>query len=350
MVVLPPLNLLTADMRYLGISLFAVIFLLMFCTQNAFAVLVKRSQMLMGTLVFVTAVAPDEAVAQKAVTAGLAEIRRLEQLLSTWIPTSELSRVNAAAGHHPVKVSPETMEVLARSLQMADLTEGRFNIVIGPAVEAWNVSKEGRVPSQRELEAIRSLLDLSDMKLDHDANSVSLKRVGMRIDVGGIGKGYAADRAAVVMEASGATAGVVAISGDIETFGRMPDGQRFVFGIQHPRKEQGELLGRIELENEAVSTAGDYQRFIEVDGVRYHHILDPDTLQPARLSQSVTVIAKEGVVADGLDTGIFVMGPIRGMKLIERLMGVEGVIVDSKGKVLVSSGLKNRLQMENVSP
>ena len=350
MVVLPPLNLLTIDMRNSGYSLLVVILLLVFCTQNASAVLVKRSQMLMGTLVFVTAVAPDEAVAQKAVTAGLAEIKRLEQLLSTWISTSELSRVNAAAGNHPVNVSPETMEVLARSLQMADLTEGRFNIVIGPAVEAWNVSKEGRVPSQEELDAIRPLLNLSDMKLDHDANSVSLKRVGMRIDVGGIGKGYAADRAAVVMAASGATAGVVAISGDIETFGRMPDGQRFVFGIQHPRKEQGELLGRIELENEAVSTAGDYQRFIEVNGVRYHHILDPITLQPARLAQSVTVIAKEGVVADGLDTGIFVMGPISGMKLIERLMGVEGVIVDSNGKVLVSSGLKSRLQVEISSP
>jgi thiamine biosynthesis lipoprotein len=172
----------------------------------------------------------------------------------------------------------------------------------------------------------------------------------MQIDIGGIGKGYAADRAAVVMEASGATAGVVAISGDIETFGRMPDNQRFVFGIQHPRKERGQLLARIELENEAVSTAGDYQRFIEVEGVRYHHILDPITLQPSRLSQSVTVIAKEGVVADGLDTGIFVMGPEKGMALIEGLLGVEGVVVDSAGKVLVSSGLRGRLQLEDYEP
>ena len=337
-------------MRHSGFSLCTVVLLLMFCTQNASAVLVKRSQMLMGTLVFVTAVAPEEAVAQKAVAAGLAEIKRLEKLLSTWIPTSELSRVNAAAGEHPVKVSPETLEVLARSLQMADLTEGKFNILVGPAVKAWNVSKEGRIPSQRELEAIRPLLDLRDMKLDYHTHTVSLARVGMQIDVGGIGKGYAADRAVVVMESTGATAGVVAISGDIETFGRMPDGQRFLFGIQHPRKEQGELLAQIELENEAVSTAGDYQRFFEIDGVRYHHILDPDTLQPSRLSQSVTVIAKEGVAADGLDTGIFVMGPIEGMKLIEQLMGVEGVIVDSNGKVSVSSGLKDRLQMENMSP
>ena len=309
-------------------------------------VLIKRSQMLMGTLVEVTAVAPEKAGAQKAATAALTEIKRLENLLSTWIPTSELSRVNAAAGRNSIKVGAETMEVLERSLEMADLTEGAFNIAVGPAVNAWNVSREGRIPSQEELEALRPLIDLSKLKLDSVARTVSLAEEGMQIDIGGIGKGYAADRAVVVMEATGATAGVVAISGDIETFGRMPDDQRFVFGIQHPRKEQGQLLGRIELENEAVSTAGDYQRYFEVDGVRYHHILDPKTLQPSRVSQSVTIIAKEGVVADGLDTGIFVMGPEKGMALIESLLGVEGVIVDEKGDIKVSSGLQGRLQME----
>ena len=145
----------------------------------------------------------------------------------------------------------------------------------------------------------------------------------MRVDIGGIGKGYAADLAADVMTQAGATAGVVAISGDIKTFGRMPDGERFVFGIQHPRQE-GTLLGQLKLEDEAVSTAGDYQRYFMKDGIRYHHILDPQTLQPARASQSVTVVAKEGVIADGLDTGIFVMGPEKGMALIESLDGVEG--------------------------
>ncbi len=313
-------------------------------------VLIKRSQMLMGTLVEVTAVAPDKPAAQKATSAALAEIKRLEKLLSTWIPDSELSRINAAAGRDPVKVSPESMEVIERSLEMADLTEGAFNIVIGPAVNAWDVSTEGRIPSLKELNALRPLIDLSQLKLDHKARTVYLAREGMQIDIGGIGKGYAADRAAVVMKATGASAGVVAIAGDIETFGRMPDNQRFVFGIQHPRKEQGELLARIELENEAVSTAGDYQRFFEVEGVRYHHILDPTTLQPSRSSQSVTVIAKEGVVADGLDTGIFVMGAEKGMALIERLFGVEGVVVDSFGKVFVSSGLKGRLQLEDSKP
>ena len=148
------------------------------------------------------------------------------------------------------------------------------------------------------------------------------------------------------MQAAGASAGVVAISGDIKTFGRLPDGQRFRFGIQHPRKEQGELIASLALENEAVSTAGDYQRFFIKDGIRYHHILDPTTLQPARLSQSVTIVAPEGTMADGLDTGIFVMGFDKGLALIERLPGVEGLIIGRDGEIFVSSGLQGRLEFE----
>lgn len=308
--------------------------------------LVKRSQMLMGTVVFVTAVGADEKIAQRAVKAGLDEIRRLEELLSTWISISELSQVNAAAGRKSIQVSQETFEVLTRSLEVAKLTQGGFNIALGPAVNAWDVSGEGHVPSQEKLEALRPQIELSNVQLDETTRSVWLRRPGMSIDVGGIGKGYAADLAARVMRTAGATAGVVALSGDIKTFGRMPDTQRFVFGIQHPRKEQGQVLGRIELEDEAVSTAGDYQRYFMKDGVRFHHILDPKTLHPAQGCQSVTVIAKDGVMADGLDTGIFVMGPDKGMALIESLPDVEGVIVDREGTVLVSSGLKNRLSLE----
>ena len=309
---------------------------------------VKRSQYLMGTIVFVTGVAPDDATAHRAVDAGLKEIRRLEELLSTWIPDSELSQVNAAAGQQPVPVSKETMVLLKQSLEMDRLTTGGFNIAIGPAVAAWNVSDEGRVPTLHEINAIRPLIDIGNLKLNLQSGTVFLTRSDMQVDVGGIGKGFAADLAAEVMIAAGATAGVVAISGDIKTFGRMPDGQQFVFGIQHPRLEQSNVLATIELEDEAVSTAGDYQRYFEQDGVRYHHILDPQTLQPARSTQSVTVIASQGVMADGLDTGIFVMGPEKGMALIERLPEVEGVIVDAEGNVTISSGLKSRLQVEGL--
>lgn len=304
--------------------------------------LVKRGQMHMGTLVFLTAVATEEHTAHRAIEKGFAEIHRLEEMLSTWIPESELSRVNSSAGRMAIEVSPETLEVLEQSLEMDRLTEGGFNIAIGPAVETWNVSREGRIPTREELDSIRPLIHLDNLHFNKPDRKVFLKVPGMRVDIGGIGKGYAADLAANVMKQVGATAGVVAISGDIKTFGRMPDGERFVFGIQHPRQE-GALLGQLELEDEAVSTAGDYQRYFMKDGIRYHHILDPNTLQPARVSQSVTVVAKKGVMADGLDTGIFVMGPEKGMALIESLDGVEGVIVGKDGEVFISSGLKGRL-------
>ena len=311
--------------------------------------MIKRAQMHMGTLVTITATASSEAVAQQAVAAGFREIHRLEEILSTWIPASDLSRVNAAAGREPVRVAPEAFLLIERSLEMAALTEGGFNIAVGPAVEAWSVTERAHIPAADELAGLKPLVDLGQVRLDEQAGTVFLARPGMRIDVGGIGKGFAADRAAASMQEAGATAGVVALSGDIKTFGRMPAGERFRFGIQHPRKE-GAILASLELENEAISTAGDYERYFERDGVRYHHILDPRTLQPARQCRSVTVIATEGTVADGLDTGIFVMGPDRGMALVERLPDVEAVIVDDAGKVLVSSGLKSRLRIEDAAP
>ena len=306
--------------------------------------IVTRAQMQMGTLVKITAVARSESAAQAAATAGFAEIRRLEELLSTWIPTSELSRVNASAGVMPVHVSPETLTVVQRAMQAAEMTGGGFNIAIGPAVDVWRVTEGQRIPTESELESLRPLVDLQAVHVDVQARTIFLEKAGMRIDVGGIGKGYAADQAVDALRRAGAVAGVVALSGDIKTFGRLPGGKMFPVGIQHPR-EDGAVLAWIDLKDEAISTAGDYERFFERDGVRYHHILDPRTLQPARSCQSVTVIAREGIWADGLDTGIFVMGPEKGMELVEQLPDVEAIIVDAEGRLLVSSGLKQRIRL-----
>ena len=305
---------------------------------------VTRAQMQMGTLVKITAVARSESIAQAAATAGFAEIRRLEELLSTWIPTSELSRVNTSAGVMPVHVSPETLTVVQRAIQVAEMTDGGFNIAIGPAVDAWNVIEGQRIPTESELDALRPLVDLQAVHADEREQTIFLEKPGMRIDVGGIGKGYAADQAIEALRKAGAVAGVVALSGDIKTFGRLPGGKMFPVGIQHPR-EDGSVLAWIDLQDEAISTAGDYERFFERDGVRYHHILDPRTLQPARSCQSVTVIAREGIWADGLDTGIFVMGAELGMQLVEALPDVEAIIVDAEGRLLVSSGLKQRIRL-----
>ena len=312
-------------------------------SRTAHTVVAKRVQFHMGTLVAITAVAATEDIAQGAINAGFREIKRLEQLLSTWRPDSELSQVNQAAGQSPVKVSHETLELVRRSLEIAHITDGGFNIAVGPAVETWSVTERQYVPSEDELQQLKPLVDWTRIQIDETAQTIFLPRKGMRIDVGGIGKGYAADRAAIELKKAGASGGVVALSGDIKTFGGLPDGAGFPVGIKHPRRD-GAVLATLELQDEAISTAGDYERFFERDGVRYHHILDPQSLRPARDCQSVTVVAKEGTLADGLDTGIFVLGPQRGMELVERLPGVEAVIVDRAGHVTVSSGLRGRLQ------
>jgi thiamine biosynthesis lipoprotein len=306
-------------------------------------VVVKRTQMHMGTLVSITVMASDEATAHAAATAGFREIKRLEQLLSTWIATSELSRVNQAAGKQAVVVGHETLELVRRSLEMARLTEGGFNIALGPAIEAWSVTERQRIPGPAELQALKPLVDWASIQVRENESSIFLPREGMRIDVGGIGKGYAADRAAEELKKAGALGGVVALAGDIKTFGNLPDRSGFPVGIRHPRQD-GALVGIIDLQDEAISTAGDYERYFEQDGVRYHHILDPVSLEPAPKCQSVTIVAKEGIVADGLDTGIFVMGPERGMELVERLPDVEAVIIDGQGRMTVSSGLRERLR------
>lgn len=306
-------------------------------------VVVKRAQMHMGTLVSITAVASDKETGRKAIQAGFDEIKRLERMLSTWVASSELSQVNAEAGRHPVRVSRETFEIVAKSLEVARLTDGGFNIAVGPAVELWSVTERQFVPNNRELEELKDLVDWTSIQLNPDERSIFLSRRGMKIDVGGIGKGYAADRAAMEMKRTGAQGGIVALAGDIKAFGALPNAEGFPVGIKHPRQE-GALIAEIDLRDEAISTAGDYERFFERDGIRYHHILDPKTLQPARTCQSVTVIGREGTLVDGLDTGIFVLGPERGMALVERLPGVEAVIVDDQGRLTVSSGLRTRLR------
>jgi thiamine biosynthesis lipoprotein len=311
--------------------------------KAATAVTAKRAQVLMGTMVELTAVAPNETLAQAALTAGVQEIRRIEALISTWIETSELSRVNHAAGREPVGVSDETFALLVRAQEIADYTEGGFNIAIGPAVRLWNIPEAPRIPSGMELEIAAQYVDYRRIHLDASSRSVFLEKPGMRIDVGGIGKGFAAEKAAAVMREVGASGGLVAVSGDFRVFGRRADGAAWPVGIQHPRQEDT-VLATLDSTDEAISTSGDYERFFIKDGVRYHHILDPRTLQPARLCQSVTIIAPDATVADALATGVFVMGPVKGLALVERL-GFGAVIVDAGGGISISSTLRQRVKV-----
>ncbi len=304
----------------------------------------KRQQMLMGTIVEITAISIEEEKADLAITAGFKEIRRLEEMMSTYIDESEISKVNREAGIEGVKVDQELFDVVKTSLKVSENTGGGFNIAVGPAIKLWDIGGEERLPAENELESIKPVIDYKEISLDEEGRKLFLRKTGMEIDLGGIAKGYAADRTEEIIKGLGIKDGIIAVAGDLKVFGKRPDKKPWKVGIRHPRKE-GTILAEIELSDEAISTSGDYERYFIKDGVRYHHILDPVTLQPARECQSVTIIAKSGITADAYATGIFIMGTERGMELIERLPDIEGVIVDKDGKVHISSGLKGKVRI-----
>ncbi len=302
----------------------------------------KRSQVLMGTVVEITVVARDEERAEEAMTAAFKEIRRLEEIMSTYIPSSDISRVNAAAGLSPVKVNRDLILVVKKALEFAHLSGGAFNIALGPAIDLWNVTKSDRIPSDQELEAIRPLIDLKNILVDDTADTIFLKERGMRINLGGIGKGFAADYAYNVLLRHGIRSGIIAVAGDLRVFGKRPDGSTWNIGIKYPRKKE-EIMAQVrfsDMADMAISTSGDYERFFMKNGIRYHHVLSPDTLHPSRGNQSVSVIAQDSTTADAISTAIFAMDPEKGFKLLESLPEVEGIIMGDDGHIGLSSGLK----------
>lgn len=305
----------------------------------------KRSQMLMGTVVEITVVAQNEERAEEAMTAAFKEIRRLEEIMSTYIPSSDISRVNAAAGLSPVKVNRDLILVVKKALEFARLSGGAFNIALGPAIDLWNVTESDRVPSDQELEAIRPLTDLKNIVVDDTADTLFLKEKGMRINLGGIGKGFAADYAYNVLLKHGIRSGIVAVAGDLRVFGKRPDGSTWNIGIRHPRKKEG-VMAQVHLSDMAISTSGDYERFFMKNGIRYHHVLSPDTLHPSRGNQSVSVIAKDSTTADAISTAIFAMDPDKGFKLLESLPEVEGIIMGDDGHIGLSPGLKGHPKVD----
>ncbi len=254
---------------------------------------------------------------------------------------SEVDAINAAAGGAAVRVSPDTLEVIASSVRTSRLTGGAFDVSVGPLVELWGIGRgPGRVPSPPEIARARALCGYERIELDPGSSTVRLRDTGMRLDLGGIAKGHAGDEAAAVLAAGGAKSAIVDLGGNIVALGSRPNGGRWRIGVQDPQKSRGEYLGIVEVTDRAVVTSGVYERYFEKDGVRYHHILDPATGAPARSGLlGVSIVARRSTEADALSTGVFVLGLERGLALVESLPGVEAVFVTEDRKVIASSGL-----------
>ena len=303
----------------------------------------------MGSELRLTAWTADEPAAVGAFEEVFAEFDRLESLLSVWRAGSDVQRLNAAAGLHPVPVGTEVLDVLAAARQIGDWTAGKFDITFAALSDLWKFDhdQDNTIPSRDAIRARLPLIDYERVEFDPVAKTAFIQLPGMRIHLGGIGKGYAVDRAVTLLERRGLRDFMVQAGGDMYVAGRRGD-RPWRLGIQDPRGPADSIFASLELTDATLSTSGDYERFFIKDGRRFHHIIDPDRGEPASLCRSVTIVSDRAVVADGLSTGVFALGPEKGMALIERLPQVEAVIVTADNQVLVSSGLRDRLQI--ISP
>jgi len=290
----------------------------------------RATEVMMGTEVSATAVALTPEAARRAVAAALAEVNRLEGLLSHRIPASDVGRCNALAARGPVNVAPETFELMQSAAETWHLTNGAFDPTVLPLVRLWQeCARARRLPTAAELAVVQASVGCQHVVLDVEHRAIRFAREGVALDLGGIAKGYAADRAAIVMRASGATGGLIACAGDIVAFGCRADGRPWRVGVQDPRHPESTaaLVDTLEFSDMAVSTSGNYRRFSEIGGKPYSHILDPRTGWPADAVPSVTVIAPNGRTADALATGISVLGLEEGLRLVESLPNVEALLL-----------------------
>ncbi len=308
--------------------------------------IVERARVAMGSELRLTAWTADDAPALAAFEEVFAEFERLESLLSIWRDGSDVQRINAAAGVNPVSVAPETVEVLSAALEFGALTGGKFDITFAALSDLWKFDhdQDNVVPTSSSVQERLPLVDYRLVTVDAAAGTVFIKKRGARVHLGGIGKGYAIDRGVSLLQRHGIRDFMIQAGGDMYVAGRRGD-RAWRLGVQDPRGPAGKIFASLDLSDATFSTSGDYERFFVKDGRRFHHIIDPDRGMPADGCRSVTIVSDRAIVADGLSTGVFVLGPAAGMALIERLPQVEGVIVTVDNQVLVSSGLKDRLEM-----
>lgn len=303
--------------------------------------LYQYHQAIMGTVVEITLIDQDEETSKKAAFQAFQEIKRIEHLMSPWIESSDVFRINQSAGREWVMVSPETIGVIKKGQEISELSEGRFDITIGPLTQLWRMARGKRIPpSPEELKPKLDLVNFRNVMIDQERR-VLLKKEGMAIDLGGIAKGYAVDRAFELLKTLGYKNLIVNAGGDLKAGGFKSD-QPWSIGIQDPRASR-KIMAKIPLSDMAMATSGDYEKFFIHQGKRYHHILSPRDGFPSEGCQSVTVLGKEGIMADGLATAVFILGPEKGFSLCQKLEGVECMIVGKEGKIILSIGLKNRI-------
>ena len=293
----------------------------------------RRSRLIMGTVVEIMAAGEDNRALETAVEAAFNEMQRLDKLFSRYNPDSEVSRLSQSQTGG--EVSPETAEVLTLGVEIARKSGGAFDMTLGKLKSLWAIDEETpSVPSPADITT--ALSGIGPQALALKGQQLRKRSPQLQLDLGGIAKGYAVDRAVAILKQQGVTSAAVNAGGDMYLLGRRPE-RAWRIGIQDPRKQQG-VLETVQVSNRAVVTSGDYERFFEQEGVRYHHIFDPQTGMPARKCQSVTIVTDSVALGDALATAVFVLGPAAGLNFLEQFPQAEGLIIAADSSRNVSPG------------
>lgn len=293
----------------------------------------------MGSRFEITVVAPDQQQANAWIDLAVKEITRIEKIISSWDPASETSEINRQAGVRPVRVSAELFDLISRCVRLSEITDGAFDISYASMDQVWRFDGSmEKMPEEPEIQKSVRNVGYHNILLDPAQQTVFLKKPGMKIGFGAVGKGYAADRARKLLLQEGAPGGIINASGDMTVWGHQPDGTPWQVAITNPM-DKTRSFGTLPVDNGAVVTSGNYEKFVTFNGKRYSHIIDPRTGYPVEGIASVTVFAPGAELADALSTAIFVMGIDAGLYLADQMKGVECLIVDETGKLFSSEKL-----------
>lgn len=320
---------------------------ILYCLHLALAIQISAAQQaytktmkLMGSRFDITVVANNVKESDEFIALAVTEITRIEKLISSWDSTSQTSAINKNAGITPVKVAPELLHLIQRAQRISNLTDGAFDISYASMDKIWKF--DGSIlemPSAKTIAASVAHVSYQGIVINEQENSVYLKQKGMKIGFGAIGKGYAADMAKELLQKHGVIAGIINASGDMNTWGKQPNGASWKVAITNPL-QKNTAYGLLPITDGAVVTSGDYEKYLTFNGKRYSHIIDPRTGYPATGIISVTVFAPKAELADALATSVFVMGIETGIDRINQLKGVECIIIDVMGNIHTSKLLK----------
>lgn len=299
----------------------------------------KRKVSMLGSPFEITVVAKDSIEGKQFADLAITEVKRIENLISDWIPTTQISLVNKNAGVQAIKVESEVFELVERAIKISQLTDGAFDISYASMDKIWKFDGSMKeMPSEDAIKKSVSKIGFKNILLNNQDQTIFLKNEGMKLGLGGIGQGYIADKVKDKLLANGCKSGIVNVSGDINAWGKQSNQKPWTVGIVNPMNKN-KVFATFPLENSSVETSGNYEKYVLFNGIRYSHIIDPRTGYPATGIVSVSVFSKQTEIADALATGIFVLGVEVGLDLVNQLKGIECIIVDDKGKIHSSKGI-----------